>query len=156
MDQFTAPSKPAPAPPPQPAPFAKPTDATKALNAQDPLDEEIPDDFAKELAAGMESLFRDLGATGGAGGGTEQDEAFKKVWEELMIQDLEGMGGLPGTGGAGASGSGAAGGGAGVAGAAGAEDAFQRTIKQAMEKLKDSDETAKVSFLALYHGELQN
>jgi hypothetical protein len=126
-----------------PAPPPPPTDA---------IDD---DDFAKELAAGMEQLMRELGVPTTQ---TEKDEAeFKKAWEKMLVGELNGSGegggggiddetldgifGLKDLGGAGA--------GAGAGGAAKgkekvAEDEFQKKIKQAMEKLKDSDDSAKV------------
>jgi peroxin-19 len=104
----------------------------------------LADDFASELAKGMESLMREIG--GGAGlhnpgeGNTEeqkeQEREFRAIWESLLIQGREGSGpssDLPG--------------GTGKEKAkdtSEGEGAFQQSIRQTMDKLKQSESTLQV------------
>lgn len=105
--------------------------------------------FAAELAAGMESLMKELSAAGladPAAAGSGNDEEARKAFERMIIQDLEGGGDallneeyreFKGAGGVPPPG-----------GSAKPEDAFQKTIKEAVERLKNSDDTLKVSAFA--------
>ncbi|KIM38541.1 hypothetical protein M413DRAFT_447771 [Hebeloma cylindrosporum] len=104
----------------------------------------LSSDFAKELAQGMESLMREI--AGEAAGSTsdkdvteeERNRVFKAAWEAMLVDGMDGNlgdGGLEGIGAAlgkseekeqGASG-------------------FQDKIKQAMDKLKESESKAQGS-----------
>ncbi|OCH91767.1 Pex19 protein, partial [Obba rivulosa] len=109
----------------------------------------LPDDFASELARGMESLMREIAAESGvdlndvpgaSGNGErrglseeerkEQERKFAAAWEAMLVEGMNGhmnadelSGELP---------------------AAGSEETFQQTIKKAMEKLKESDSNLQV------------
>jgi len=83
-------------------------------------------DFSRELAKGMENLMRELSAEGSTRATTDNDgssaenvRALKAVWEEMLI---EGMDGDPGVGHQSSGDSG-----------------FQDKIKQAVNKLKESE-----------------
>ncbi|KZV62246.1 Pex19 protein [Peniophora sp. CONT] len=86
----------------------------------------------------MEAALRDLGGESGEAGSStaapasekdkEQEEAFKKAWEKLLVDGMNGEGE-----------------GEGAQPAANApEDPFQKNIREAMERLKQSDETLQV------------
>jgi peroxin-19 len=111
------------------------------LNAPPPRDDSDEDAFAKELADGMEALMRELGGSAPSGSGSgaptedkEQTEAFMKAWEQLLV---EGMGGEQGAAAAEAA-----------KGKEGerkeVEDAFQKTIREAMDRMKSNEDTLQV------------
>ncbi|CAE6513959.1 unnamed protein product [Rhizoctonia solani] len=117
LDQFT------PAPPPPPPPTSKPTPAPDAFS----------EDFEAALAREMEAMMR--GETDG------EPTDMATAWQKMLIGELEGtnpkedmndlfknLGVDPNTG-----------------ADTDIDDAFQRTIRQAMDKLKSSDENAKAS-----------
>lgn len=86
------------------------------------------------------------GAPSGSGDGTAADRERQQAFEKMLIEGMNGvdLGNLgeeafPSA----AGGTVKAGAGATTPGAQD-EDAFQRSIRQAMEKLKDSDSTLKV------------
>ncbi|KDQ10644.1 hypothetical protein BOTBODRAFT_35973 [Botryobasidium botryosum FD-172 SS1] len=95
LDQFSPPPKLATAPAP-----SKTTEASKAAKsstkaAGPAADLDLDDDFAKELAAGMEALMKELGGGTGAADDTldpEQQEAFKKAWEQMLASELDASG----------------------------------------------------------------
>jgi peroxin-19 len=125
----------------------------------------LSDDFAKQLAAEMEAMLLAMSGESGPLGSepqTEsdtqaQDTAFREAWNKMIIQDLEGDGKGNGLG--------------TLLGRRDdteddahtteqkkhsgdekqkmpeAEDPFQKAIRQAMEKLQDSDDTLKVRCL---------
>lgn len=87
----------------------------------------------------MEAALRDLGGDSGEAGSStaapasekdkEQEEAFKKAWEKLLVDGMNGEGeGAPPA-------------------ANTPEDPFQKNIREAMERLKQSDETLQVCVL---------
>ncbi|KII85650.1 hypothetical protein PLICRDRAFT_56871 [Plicaturopsis crispa FD-325 SS-3] len=113
LEQFTTPSQqksqpkasgPTPAPPPPTAATNAAFSPTSTANMPRPHDassaEITEDDFAQELARGMESLMRELGAQGGdgAGAGTgesaaeleERERAFRAAWEALLVEGMDG------------------------------------------------------------------
>lgn len=123
------------------------------LDATTELDEdELSAEFSRELAKGMESLMREIGAGEGLGPEGANDEetqrAFKAAWEKMLVEGMDGMGGndLAGLeefmgqdqgisrniGGPSAPGT-----------SAEAND-FQNKIKQAMDKLKESESNLQV------------
>ncbi|KAH8088939.1 Pex19-domain-containing protein [Cristinia sonorae] len=138
--------------PPAPPPSAQ---QTKPKLGFDDLN--LSDDFASELAKGMSELMREIAAEASPSGGTdgiaamsEEDRDaevnFRKLWEDMLVKDMDGMPGmedlLGGPGGGKGKGKGKAGAeaNAGTAAAPGADDdAFQRSIRKAMEKLKESE-----------------
>ncbi|THH27139.1 hypothetical protein EUX98_g7046 [Antrodiella citrinella] len=157
LDQFSAPapskppttgtpSKPSPATS-APAPSAQPAAAKPKLGLDDL---NLSDDFASELAKGMAELMREIASEaspapeGGASGEDKEAEAkFRKAWEDMLIGEMDSMGaGVPGEGVypgvAGTEGKGKA-----TAAEAGkrevGDDDFQKSIRKAMEKLKESE-----------------
>lgn len=122
--------------------------------------DDLGPDFAAELAAGMESLMKELaGSTAGVTVDPERERDMREAWEKLIISDLEGgPAGLLGkdlpefkgaSSGAGATSAAAAGkAGTSTPGAGNAADeAFQKTIREAMDRLKTSDDSLKVRAL---------
>ncbi|KAG9036877.1 Peroxisome chaperone and import receptor [Tulasnella sp. JGI-2019a] len=139
----SAASKPQYGPPPPPSLDPSPTGDMAG---------DLGPDFAAELAANMESLMKEL--VGGdpaitADVNPEEEREMREAWEKLIIGDLEGDSmttgmskGLPefkGTSKAGDKGK------APAAKGAPTEDAFQKTIKEAMDRLKTSDDSAKAN-----------
>ncbi|KAJ3482703.1 hypothetical protein NLI96_g6799 [Meripilus lineatus] len=106
----------------------------------------LSDDFTKELAAGMASLMREIAAESGSGlpetaeDGEQTDEekerekAFRKAWEDMLV---EGMNGALDMKDLGLEGDGVESKDKGVEVP---EDAFQSSIRKAMEKMKESEE----------------
>ncbi|CAE6426140.1 unnamed protein product [Rhizoctonia solani] len=133
LDQFT------PAPAPVPPTTSKPTPppASTSATKDSPATEAFPDDFEAALAREMEAMMR--------GEPTESTGSndMAAAWQKLLIGDLEGtnpqedMSDLFKNLGVGA--------GSGADTDTNPDDAFQRTIRQAMDKLKTSDENAKAS-----------
>ena len=126
------------------------------------IPEDIADEdaeFARQFAAEMEAFMKglanagtpsqvtDAGSSSNSAAALPDHEELRKAWENLLVEDLEadlgssleGISGLPGssTGKAPASDS------------TTTEDPFQRAVTQAMEKLKESDDTIKVQTSAL-------
>jgi peroxin-19 len=149
LNEFETP--PAPPPPPTVAttsgslttPNGPPTIAPDIMDA-------LSDDFASELARGMESLMRELGVpdepTSGEDDPEESHKLLKAAWEAML---LEGLGDETGSGEA--SGSRNAGNKVSkddqVSGKEDSRDTetdFQRKIRQAMDKLKESETDLKV------------
>ena len=128
-------------------------------------DDALSDEFAKQLAAEMETMMRALSGedpscsskdTDASGSDTRaRDVAFREAWDKMLIEDLEGGGkgnGLDTFLGRGddpekeaVENTESAGGGAEQAEVE--EDPFQKAIRQAMEKLQDSDDSLKVRHL---------
>jgi len=110
---------------------------------------------------GMEQLMAELaGGAPGAGSSiippmdSADDKALKEAWEKLMIGELEGDSGFDaafeefrgsGQGGKAQTSAGASDAGKKTTANAKADDDFQKAIRQTMEKLRSSDDTAKVS-----------
>ena len=111
-------------------------------------------EFARQFAAEMEAFMKGLASAGALSQATNSNsgsdsaaalpdpEELRKVWETLLVEDLEadpassleGISGVPGSS-------------SGKAPASDStiiEDNFQRAVEQTMEKLKESDDTIKV------------
>ncbi|KAG5652146.1 hypothetical protein H0H81_006130 [Sphagnurus paluster] len=169
LDQFTPASKTnppqspgAPPAPPPTATFGRPRTNTRVdappksvpgglgagLDATAELDEdELSAEFSRELAKGMESLMREIsggslpGEAAAEGEAPVDDEeavrAFKAAWEAMLVEGMDGMVGNDIAGlqeflakeGAPAT----------SAGAEPPKNEFQNKIKQAMDKLKESE-----------------
>ncbi|EMD32382.1 hypothetical protein CERSUDRAFT_118745 [Gelatoporia subvermispora B] len=150
------------APAPTEKPPVAPSGPQPSANAQQqpcaPPALDLPDDFASELARGMESLMREIAAESGvdlddgpgaAGNGErralseeeqkEQERRFAAAWEAMLVEGMNGRmdpDGISGSDAASAKGKETP----GQAGKApGAEQPFQETIRKAMDKLKESD-----------------
>ena len=84
----------------------------------------------------------DASSSSGSAATLADPEELRKAWEKLLVEDLEadpassleGILGVPG----------ASSGKAPASGPATTGDTFQHAVKQAMEKLKESDDTIKV------------
>ncbi len=121
------------------------------------IPEDIADEdaeFARQFAAEMEAFMQGLtngGALSQATGESSSSNSaaalpdhdeLQKAWKKLLVEDLEadpassleGISGLPGSSNIKAP----------ASDSTAAEDTFQRAVKQAMEKLKESDDTIKV------------
>lgn len=92
--------------------------------------------------AGALPQVPDEGSSSNSGAALSDNEELRKAWEKLLVEDLEadpassleGISGLPGPSSTKAP----------ASDSTAAEDTFQRAVKQAMEKLKESDDTIKV------------
>ena len=124
---------------------------------EDIADEDV--EFARQFAADMEAFMNGLASAGAlpqatdASGSSNSATAlpdpgeFRKAWEKLLVEDLEAdpasslerISGVPGS----------SNGTAPAPDSTTTEDTFQRAVKQAMEKLKESDDTIKVQFNSL-------
>jgi peroxin-19 len=107
------------------------------------------EDFAKQFAAEMEAFMKTISDPTSTTADSldpkvaHEAEALRKVWEQIMINDLEGNeetstdvpSGTTTTKADGASGS---------------KDPFQKAVKQAMEKLKESDDSNKASLFIMF------
>ncbi|CAE6443530.1 hypothetical protein ACGC1H_006099 [Rhizoctonia solani] len=120
LDQFT----------PAPLPASKPTASTATAKAPSPPADAFTEDFEAALAREMESMMR--------GESDKTNEDMATAWQKLLIGDLEGTNPQPDM--------------SDLFKDLGVDDketnpddAFQRTIRQAMDKLKTSDENAKAS-----------
>lgn len=171
------------APPTRPAPKPSTTSGPNTnAGEEDPADLFGPE-FAQQLQAGMEELLRELGqapSSEGAAGEEDPEElkAMREAWEKMLIAGMDGtddgglsaamLGGavpkaagpvpppsayksssaasksLPSTSAAGSSTS------------KPSEDNFQEKIRQAMDKLKESEDNVKVCFesISLIHEDL--
>lgn len=151
LDQFSKPqAKPAPASTkPQYGPPLPPTFDPASTGG---LEGELGSDFAAELAANMESLMKELVGDDPpmtANVNPEEEKEMREAWEKLIIGDLEGDAmasamtrDFPEFKGKSKS-DGKAKTATATAGPA-SEDAFQKTIREAMDRLKTSDDSAKV------------
>ena len=147
LDQFNAPPRPAPKPPAAvpPSTTATPSGPDAAASGSSTvLPDVLSEDFAAELAAGMEALMRDLGKPSSS----SEDAAAREAWEKMLIAGMEeatkggidmfGAPDFPATGTA-------------PARPAPTEappenvDEFQRKILEAMQKLKTSEDNIQVS-----------
>ncbi|KAJ1305110.1 hypothetical protein OPQ81_000148 [Rhizoctonia solani] len=145
LDQFT------------PAPKAAPTSTQKApstsTTAPAPPTDAFSDDFEAALAREMEAMMRGEVSSSGTGVG-EGTNDLAAAWQKMLIGELEGTNpqedmsdlfknlGINPTAGTG-TGTGTSTGSQGDTEPD--DDAFQRTIRQAMDKLKSSDDNAKAS-----------
>ncbi|VDB92416.1 unnamed protein product [Peniophora sp. CBMAI 1063] len=124
-------------PPPSTKSPAASSSAPKPVAQPDP--DAFNADFADEFAKQMEAALRELGGESGEAGPSstapasdkdkEQEEAFRKAWEKLLVDGMNGEG----------EGEGA------PPAANAAEDPFQKNIREAMERLKQSDETLQAN-----------
>ncbi len=153
LEQFT-PTRPKPAvdskkastsaTPQLPATAPKTSSATSVKPPIGIDDLDIGDDFARELAEGMASLMREIAAESGTTSdkGNEKDapqseedlkreEEFRKAWEAMLVEGLNGQMEADAYGGASE--------GKSKEGEAVKEDEFQASIRKAMEKLKESE-----------------
>jgi len=109
----------------------------------------LAEDFVTELTKGMESLMREIGGDAGlpgfaAGEKTEEQEReFRAAWEAMLIQGM-GQGGISELDiSSGSTKDNEMGKGEGnVAG----KEGFQQSIRQTMDKLKESESMLKVRF----------
>jgi peroxin-19 len=146
LEQFSAPS----------TSTSKPTIQSKQKEPS-VKDEEIDEeDFAKQFAAEMEAFMKGLVDPGSKPSAEpvdpeaeKQAEALRKAWEQLLVEDLEGEEeedtymATPAV----ASGSkpkAAKSTESSKESTSKVEDEFQKAVKQAMEKLKESDDSSKV------------
>ncbi|KAG8717498.1 Peroxisome chaperone and import receptor [Ceratobasidium sp. 395] len=135
LDQFT------------PAPSSVPPTTKPPASSTNPPPDAFSEDFEAALAREMEEMMRGAEGPGGPGGpGSKSTEDMAAAWQKMLIGDLEGTNDPESLedllksfdNGAGSSSS--------VPGSSSTpatEDAFQKTIKEAMDKLKTSDENAK-------------
>jgi len=105
----------------------------------------IAEDFARELAKGMESLMREMGGEDLADSAKteegrkkteeekEKERLFKAAWEAMLIEGMNGQDGTEDLIGHDEVGK--------ETDRTGGKDDFQKTIRQAMEKLKESEST---------------
>lgn len=137
---------------------AKPLDTSLIADELD-----IGSDFARHLQEGMAALMREIAAeaeateaveagkvadkTSGpvgadakeAAASLESDPEFRKIWENMIVNsmngalDVEGLANAPGA--------------AGEAATAAAEDSFQASVRKAMDKMKVNDEKLQVRAL---------
>jgi len=113
-------------------------------------EDELNVDFARELAKGMEDLMKELGAGAGIAENDDEDEgtrqerqkAFDAAWEAMLVEEMNGIG-------QGSESMGTSLGDAGVrpknekGGESGEKDPFQKTVRQALDKLKEGESKLK-------------
>ncbi|KAF9261629.1 hypothetical protein L218DRAFT_869524 [Marasmius fiardii PR-910] len=124
--------------PPVSIPGDPPTETTNQVD-----EALLSDEFAKELAKNMEELMKELVSTGEKEESRDRNEdqdknterVLKAAWEAMLIEGMNGM-----TGGGGENVEDKAKGGTG---------GFQSRIKQTMDKLKESEDNLKVSFVSV-------
>ncbi|KIM28155.1 hypothetical protein M408DRAFT_329535 [Serendipita vermifera MAFF 305830] len=139
LEQFNAPA----ASTSKPAPQAKSKDVAEK---EEPGDEE---DFAKQFAAEMEAFMKGLVDPSANSGepvdpeAAKQAEALRKAWEQLLVEDLEGADDEAMEPAADSKPKAAKAAESSKDGASKTEDEFQKAVKQAMEKLKESDDSSK-------------
>lgn len=136
LEQFTAPS----------TSTAKPSAQSNPQAAEQNEVEVDDEDFAKHFAAEMEAFMKSISDPASATADSldpkvaHEAEALRKAWEQMLIDDLEGNEGtstdVPSETTA-----------TKADGAPGSEAPFQTAVKQAMEKLKESDDSNKASLL---------
>ncbi|KAI0339238.1 Pex19-domain-containing protein [Trametopsis cervina] len=150
LEQFGTASKTAPSATAPSAPAGKDKAAARKLPAGlEDLD--VGEDFARELAEGMAALMRELAVDVGdkpednltgkdaslEQAELEREAAFRKAWEDMLVED---MNGALNTEDFGATGKGKTPAKPGETAKTDVrEDAFQASIKKAMDKLKQSD-----------------
>lgn len=168
LDSFKADTKPKrPAPPPP----TNPSGSSATVNApggprleEDPADLFGPE-FAAQLQAGMEELLNELGHGPPEGEDPKEFAAMREAWEKMLISGMDAQGTVPtGVDPSGIFSTSAAPpsvpapkpassssskappvAGPSTSKPTGSKDEdFQKTIRQAMDKLKESDETLKV------------
>lgn len=177
LDAFKADAKPKrPAPQPPTKVSGAPAGAPQVASLEeDPADLFGPE-FAAQLQAGMEELLNELGHAPKEGEDPKELAAMREAWEKMLVAGMDSGGadptgaGLSGLFGAGATPAGpppppvpvapkgaslnsskphpTAGPSTSTASESKDED-FQATIRQAMEKLKESDEALKVHIFAI-------
>ncbi|KAG8700164.1 hypothetical protein FRC08_004870, partial [Ceratobasidium sp. 394] len=136
LDQFT------------PAPSSVPPTTKPTAASTNPASDAFSDDFEAALAREMEAMMR--GAEGPSGPSSKPTEEIAAAWQKMLIGELEGTndpeslddllksfdaGPGPSTSTSAAP--------APSSSAPAADDAFQQTIRQAMDKLKESDANAR-------------
>ncbi|KAI0318066.1 Pex19 protein family-domain-containing protein [Amylostereum chailletii] len=142
LDDFNAPP---PLPKPAPAASSATSSTPSKATAPQPEDDALDADFAQEFARQMEDVLRELGGDTGPppAPGTEdsadeerrRQEALKKAWEAMLIEGMDGASGASAGGSTGPE----------TKGQAAAEDAFQKNIREAMERLKQSDANSQAN-----------
>jgi len=132
LDEFT----PQEAPKPAPVPSTSTSTAAKASISAPPavaddFNAEFADEFAKQMEAALREMGGDLGgvpsSSDGSAGEDGQNEALRKAWEKILVDGMNGVGEDQ------------------SAAESGPEDPFQKNIREAMERLKKSDETLQSS-----------
>ena len=132
--------------------------APEAIEPEDIADEDA--EFARQFAAEMEAFMQGL-TNGGAlsqvtgessgsnsAGALPDHDEMQKAWKKLLVEDLEAdpassleaISSLPGSSSRKPP----------ASDSTAAEDTFQNAVKQAMEKLKESDDTIKVQTSLLW------
>lgn len=112
------------------------SDGIKIASDENPVDtdatsDEFQEELAKQLAASMESLVRELsGETPAVGLSEEDSRKRQEAWEKMLIGELEGSPSSQTQ--------------TGSSSQKAHEDGFQASILQAMDKLKASDSTLHV------------
>ncbi|KAF8207266.1 Pex19 protein family-domain-containing protein [Mycena galopus ATCC 62051] len=119
-------------------PVPAPGNGLPTLGENDEDQDVLAADFAKELAAGMENLMREIAAANPGAGESESGEGevdaeaeaarFKAAWEAMMIQDMDAAQGQPDAG-------------ASTSAGAAADGDFQAKIRAAMHKLNEGEST---------------
>lgn len=123
----------------------------------------IADTFTEELAKGMAALMREIAAESDVGGGglgdddgktgpqTDQEKAFREAWEKMLVEGMNEslepealVGGEDAKGKAKATGADVQTGEVAESTSAGRDDAFQESIRKAMNKLKESETNLQV------------
>ncbi|KAF9513836.1 hypothetical protein BS47DRAFT_1317306 [Hydnum rufescens UP504] len=139
LDQFNPAPRPVPQPPAKPPPPTTAADVPNAGPSQSSSPDALSEDFAEQLAAGMEALMRDLGKPSSSG----EDSEAQASWEKILIAGMEeaSRGGVDLFGAPDSTAPGKA-----PAGPARVEDpppnvdGFQKKILEAMQKLKTSED----------------
>ncbi|KAH8107287.1 Pex19 protein family-domain-containing protein [Phellopilus nigrolimitatus] len=108
-------------------------DSQSTQNAGAPADQ-LPEELAKQLSEGMESLMRELSG-GDHGPVSESDRKQKEAWEKMLIEGMNGLSIEEQMHGR------SSGFESKDTQRLNPEDVFKTSIYQAMEKLKDSDST---------------
>jgi peroxin-19 len=135
--------------------------ASRPVQGPPPPPDDIPEDFAAQLAVNMEELFKGLGLGNemgvgvGTSGSDKPDEEFQKVWEQMMVKEMDQMLGSAevGAGGGGEARGNGEGQSTSTGGAAGpsgnktkekeVENKFQETIVNALKRSQESDKSAR-------------
>lgn len=154
LDAFDADSKPkrsAPQLPTDPTPSS--SGPKKNITPEEDPADLFGEEFAFQLQEGMAELLKELGQAPKDGEDPHEIAEMRKAWERMLVAGMDSGGadgvGLPGvlTGAPPATNSGPPlpkdSSTAGSSSKSGGND-FQNTIRQAMEKLKDSEEALKV------------
>ena len=99
--------------------------------------DEIPEDLAKQLAESMESFMRELAGSQAAPAASEEEKKLREEWEKMLIEGMNGLDVEDSTTSSKPNSTSGPNAGPG-------EDEFQKSIRAAMEKLKNSDSALNV------------